>query len=113
MGCWARVLPCHAAPGPHPRPAAAAAARAETDATLRVLGHQRVFALGDVAMAGASAPLPITAQVAIQQSDYVAWNLWAAINSKPLLSFRWVGGAGGGGGFVCVLGWGAALASSE
>lgn len=36
-------------------------------------------------------PLPATAQVAFQQADYVAWNLWAAINSKPLLNFRWGG----------------------
>jgi NADH:ubiquinone reductase (non-electrogenic) len=33
-------------------------------------------------------PLPATAQVAFQQADYVAWNLWASINGKPLLNFR-------------------------
>jgi hypothetical protein len=27
-------------------------------------------------------------QVAFQQADYVAWNLWAAINNRPLLPFR-------------------------
>lgn len=36
--------------------------------------------------------LPATAQVAFQQADYVAWNLWAAINGKPLLSFRCAAG---------------------
>lgn len=28
-------------------------------------------------------------QVAFQQSDYVAWNLWAAINRRPLLPFKY------------------------
>ncbi|KAI7840189.1 hypothetical protein COHA_005972 [Chlorella ohadii] len=64
----------------------------QTDATLRVLRHQRVFALGDVAVSAGGReqpPLPATAQVAFQQADYVAWNLWAAINNKPLLSFSY------------------------
>lgn len=53
----------------------------------QVVGHERVFALGDVAVSrsggsvGAGAggdltsgeQLPATAQVAFQQSDYVAW----------------------------------------
>ena len=30
-----------------------------------------------------------TAQVAFQQADYVAWNLWAAINRRPLLPFKY------------------------
>jgi NADH:ubiquinone reductase (non-electrogenic) len=29
------------------------------------------------------------AQVAFQQADYVAWNLWAAINRRPLLRFQY------------------------
>ena len=29
------------------------------------------------------------AQVAFQQADYVAWNLWAAINRRPLLKFQY------------------------
>ena len=28
-------------------------------------------------------------QVAFQQADYVAWNLWSAINSRPLLPFKY------------------------
>eukprot|EP00798_Chlamydomonas_sp_ICE-L_P017167 gene17167-23483_t len=78
-----------------------------TDATLRVASHSRIFALGDVSVSGqgyandASAPtpgqplpataqpLPATAQVAFQQADYVAWNLWAAMNGRPLLPFRY------------------------
>lgn len=59
----------------------------------QVIGHERVFALGDVAVSNtansseAGQNLPATAQVAFQQADYVAWNLWSAINKKPLLSF--------------------------
>ncbi|GLC41561.1 hypothetical protein PLESTB_000701900 [Pleodorina starrii] len=33
--------------------------------------------------------LPATAQVAFQQADYAAWNIWAAINGRPLLPFRY------------------------
>ncbi len=29
------------------------------------------------------------AQVAFQQADYVAWNLWASINRRPLLPFKY------------------------
>ena len=72
--------------------------------TLRVKGYPGVFALGDVAAAeeeeeegkeaGAKKkkkkkPLPPTAQVAFQQADYVAWNVWASINNRPLLPFRY------------------------
>lgn len=27
-------------------------------------------------------------QVAFQQADYAAWNVWAAINGRPLLPFK-------------------------
>jgi NADH dehydrogenase FAD-containing subunit len=70
----------------------------ETDATLRVLKHSRVFALGDVARGqagndgssgGSSGGFyPATAQVAFQQADYAAWNIWSAINGRALLPFR-------------------------
>jgi hypothetical protein len=76
----------------------------QTDSTLRVLQHSRVFALGDVskgqpgndgssaaAAGGQGAVYPATAQVAFQQADYAAWNIWSAINGRPLLPFRWVG----------------------
>jgi NADH dehydrogenase FAD-containing subunit len=75
----------------------------QTDATLRVLQHSRVFALGDVskgqnvddgssasAGGGQGAVYPATAQVAFQQADYAAWNIWSAINGRPLLPFRYV-----------------------
>lgn len=29
-----------------------------------------------------------TSQVAFQQADFTGWNLWAAINDRPLLPFR-------------------------
>ncbi|CAA3016013.1 alternative NAD(P)H-ubiquinone oxidoreductase C1, chloroplastic/mitochondrial-like [Olea europaea var. sylvestris] len=62
----------------------------ETDETLRVKGHPRVFAVGDsCALRGKHGNLlPATAQVALQQADFVGWNLWAAINGRPLLPFR-------------------------
>lgn len=62
----------------------------ETDETLRVKGHLRVFAVGDSCALREKHGnlLPATAQVAIQQADFVGWNLWAAINGRPLLPFR-------------------------
>eukprot|EP00803_Ostreobium_quekettii_P007009 evm.model.scf_65.16 EVM.evm.TU.scf_65.16 scf_65:121184-122824(-) len=74
---------------PFPRSRAGAL---QTDATLRVINHARVFALGDVAVAGSEAGgrgFPPTAQVAFQQADYTAWNLWAGVNGRPLLPFRY------------------------
>jgi NADH:ubiquinone reductase (non-electrogenic) len=68
--------------------------------------HAHVFALGDVSGAEPAAPpqqqaaLPATAQVAFQQADYAAWNVWAAINGRPLLPFRCVGVGAGGPGSV-------------
>ena len=74
------------------------------ETTLRVKGYPGVFALGDVAAAEEEnevesssqqqerkkkKPLPPTAQVAFQQADYVAWNVWASINNRPLLPFRY------------------------
>jgi len=81
----------------------------QTDSTLKVLHNRRVFALGDVSVSDGSAPkkenqqgevspsnqsssskkLPATAQVAFQQADYVAWNIWASINQRPLLRFSY------------------------
>lgn len=104
--------------GPSPRLGSVALpfpsnARGQTqvDETLAVLqSGGRIFALGDVAVcspsgAGASSPgsgpdqqqqggvgeqaYPATAQVAFQQADYVAWNVWCAINGRPRLPFRY------------------------
>ena len=62
-----------------------------TEATLQVLDHREIFALGDAAECreAAGQSLPATAQVAIQQADYCAWNLWASITKRPLLPFRY------------------------
>lgn len=64
--------------------------QAETDETLRVKGHPRIFAVGDSSAFRDSSGklLPATAQVAFQQADFAGWNLWAAINERPLLPFR-------------------------
>eukprot|EP00899_Mesostigma_viride_P020869 jgi/Mesvir1/28784/Mv09261-RA.1 len=61
--------------------------RLETDDTLRVKRNPRVFALGDAATTDRG--MEATAQVAFQAADYVGWNLWAAINKRPLLPFRY------------------------
>jgi len=66
----------------------------QTEPTLRVLRNSHVFALGDVAVssgqsAAAMDRLPATAQVALQQADYVAWNIWASLNNRPLLKFSY------------------------
>ncbi|KAL1196322.1 Alternative NAD(P)H-ubiquinone oxidoreductase C1, chloroplastic/mitochondrial [Cardamine amara subsp. amara] len=64
--------------------------QAETDETLRVKGHPRIFALGDSSSLRDSNGklLPTTAQVAFQEADFTGWNIWAAINDRPLLPFR-------------------------
>lgn len=63
----------------------------ETDDTLRVKGYPRIFAVGDSTFLrdGSNQPLPASAQVAFQEADYCGWNLWAAINERPLLPFRY------------------------
>ncbi|XP_063947983.1 alternative NAD(P)H-ubiquinone oxidoreductase C1, chloroplastic/mitochondrial isoform X2 [Daucus carota subsp. sativus] len=63
----------------------------ETEETLRVKGHPRIFAVGDSSATRDSKGklLPPTAQVAFQQADFAGWNLWAAINERPLLPFRY------------------------
>lgn len=56
-----------------------------SEPTLRVKGKEREFAMGDVAGVG----FPATAQVAIQQADYCAWNIYAAITGRELLNFQY------------------------
>ncbi|CAA6658180.1 unnamed protein product [Spirodela intermedia] len=64
--------------------------QAEVDDTLQVKGHPRTFAVGDSAALrdSSSQLLPATAQVAFQQADFAGWNIWASINDRPLLPFR-------------------------
>jgi len=54
---------------------------------LQVEKEKSIFALGDIVSTPEA--LPRTAQVAIQQADFCAWNIWATINNKPLLPFRY------------------------
>lgn len=61
------------------------------ESTLQVLENPDIFALGDLA-AGLDAngkPVPPTAQAALQQADYAAWNIWASLTDRPLLPFRY------------------------
>jgi NADH dehydrogenase len=59
--------------------------------TLQVVDYPDVFALGDLADSKDvnGQKVPTTAQVAIQQADYVAWNLWASLTGRPPLPFRY------------------------
>ncbi len=62
-----------------------------TDVTLQVTEHPKIFALGDLADCrdANQTVVPTTAQSAIQQADCVAWNVWASLNQRPLLPFRY------------------------
>merc|ERR1711924_369182 len=59
--------------------------------SLCVQGLERVFAMGDaVAVEGASrGDAPMTAQVAMQQAEFAAWNVWFSINGQPPVPFRY------------------------
>ncbi len=59
--------------------------------TLQVVDNPHIFALGDLAE-GTDADgktVPTTAQSALQQADYAAWNIWASLTGRPLLPFRY------------------------
>ncbi|MFM7789027.1 MAG: FAD-dependent oxidoreductase, partial [Microcystis panniformis] len=59
-----------------------------TKPTLQVQGYADVFAIGDLAGIDINGEtLPATAQVAFQQSQYCAWNIWASLNQKSLVNF--------------------------
>jgi NADH dehydrogenase len=59
--------------------------------TLQLLEHPHIFALGDIAecLDAEGKQIPATAQVAFQQADYTAWNIWATLTNRPLLPFRY------------------------
>jgi NADH dehydrogenase len=62
--------------------------RISVDATLRALGQERVFAIGDVAHVESEArPLPMMAPVAIQQGALAARNIERALRGEPLAPF--------------------------
>ena len=61
------------------------------DSTLQVQGHPNLYALGDLAdgLDAEGNKVPTTAQSALQQADYAAWNIWASLTDRPLLPFRY------------------------
>ncbi|ESA36259.1 nadh fad-containing subunit [Leptolyngbya sp. Heron Island J] len=59
--------------------------------TLQLLNQDHIFAIGDLAD-GKDADgnmVPTTAQAALQQADYTAWNIWGALTGRPPLPFRY------------------------
>ncbi len=62
-----------------------------TAETLQTTENPEIYALGDAAamvnVEGKS--IPTTAQSALQQSDFVAWNIWSSLTDRPLLAFRY------------------------
>ncbi|HEY9301653.1 MAG TPA: NAD(P)/FAD-dependent oxidoreductase [Phormidium sp.] len=60
-----------------------------TTPTLQAIDHPDIFVLGDLADCRDvdGQQVPASAQAAFQQSDFVGWNIWAALSDRPLLSF--------------------------
>ena len=58
---------------------------------MQIIDHPDIFALGDLAEChdATGQQVPGTAQTAIQQADYTAWNIWASLTGRPLLPFRY------------------------
>lgn len=64
--------------------------RIVTDSMLQVEGHpDHVYALGDGASTPSSDGYYGTAQVAVQQAEYVAWNAWASLTDNPKLRYNY------------------------
>ena len=63
----------------------------QVEPTLQVKGNPAIFAVGDLANCcdASGLAVPATAQVAFQQSDYCAWNVWASLTGRPLLTFKY------------------------
>lgn len=61
-----------------------------TDEFLQVRGHEDLlFALGDAATVEPNQLFSGTAQVAAQQADYAAWNIWASLTDRSKLKYRY------------------------
>ncbi len=65
--------------------------RLPVDKSLRVVGAENVFALGDVAsfVGGDKKPLPMLAQVATRQGDMIAKIIWAIERGSRVPSFTY------------------------
>lgn len=65
--------------------------RIDVSSTLQVTGYENVWAIGDIAGAvGADGiPLPMVAPVAMQQGRFLAKQIQALIEAKPLLNFKY------------------------
>lgn len=60
------------------------------DRFLQVEGKSdRLFVVGDVVAPQNRAAYTGTAQVAVQQAEYVAWNVWASLTGQPKLEYRY------------------------
>lgn len=59
--------------------------------TLQTVDRPEVYALGDLAevIDIDGNRIPATAQSALQQADFAAWNIWSQVLNKPLLPFRY------------------------
>ncbi|MGB3199624.1 MAG: NAD(P)/FAD-dependent oxidoreductase [Nodosilinea sp.] len=59
--------------------------------TLESVDRPGVYALGDAADCrdAEGQQVPTTAQVALQQADFVGWNIWASLSDRPQLPFRY------------------------
>jgi demethylphylloquinone reductase len=59
--------------------------------TLQTVDRPEVYALGDLAeiIDADGKKVPATAQSALQQADFAAWNIWSQTLHKPLLPFRY------------------------
>lgn len=62
-----------------------------TNSTLQAIDHPEILVLGDLSDSrdAEGQQVPASAQVAYQQSDYAAWNIWASLTGRSLLPFRY------------------------
>lgn len=65
--------------------------RIVTSNTLQAVGHDDIFVVGDAAAVTDvnGQKCKATAQVAIQQAECAAWNIWASLNNKKPIPFRY------------------------